>query len=81
MVDHFLAIECSMGISPGCLRGGSAGVSETEISARWAGRVVLLETGWLFMSGGFHPAQSLNCREIDTETMKPAALSFVGHAA
>jgi len=78
-VGRALAVESTLGIGPGCLRGTLAGVGEVEIAPRRTGRVMVLKTRRLFPSGGFNPTQSLQHREVHHKTVESTALSLVGH--
>jgi len=78
-VGWTLAVKSAIGIIPGCLRCSSTSISEPEISAWRTGWIMVLETGWLFSPGRFHPMQSLKVGEIHDKTMESAPSRFVGH--
>ena len=76
-----LTVESSMRISPGSLRSNPAGISETEITARWARRIMLLELRLLLAARRLHPPQSLKVGEIDDKAVKATLEQLVGYPA
>ncbi len=66
-----------MGIPPGIIADLSAGFAESEILARWTGRVVDLKFRGLLHASDFYPAQFLQITEIDDERMETARNRFI----
>ncbi len=64
-------VECEEGIGPELLASLDALLSEAVVRTRWRGRVVVLDCGWLRLTGSFHPAEAFQNTEIDEKGVVP----------
>ncbi len=79
-MNRYSTVQSEEWVCPGRVRGGFTGSREAEVPARRARRVVALKRRWLYLAGGFHPAQPLQVGEVNNKAVIPAAVSLIGDA-